>query len=355
MTPFQLMQATYMAVEGITSFFGSILSATLSSNTGRFIRSLASGTPEFHRIIRVVQEIFRAGSLFLSEFRSIRHRRNDDVENSLQVRLGLQHAPNEEAYFQILAQSGSYLQYRDGELLPTSQAFNCPQYRVKKTISFPEGLRGIIIEPVQARPDRMPMMVFQGTDFSNIHNVVDDISKNIAEINSSKYQAKLHTELESLATVHGKRVHLLGHSYGGAVAQRLTALYPQLVGRCTYYNAPGVGEDMVQRYQTNIAAIERYMPRPDVRAYRHINDVVSLIGGAALPTAPGFNVSCGKTKNNISFLEAHSFNTLSTGAPCIDNARSAQDIQAFAQFAEQNRRYLSKAIPLFRLFHKMTA
>ena len=355
MNPLQLMYATYMALEGILSFCGSIATGVLNSDTARFVRSLASGTPELHRIVRVAREVFQMASLFLSELRTIMHRRRDDVEESLQVRLGLEHAPNEEAYFQILAQSASYLRYNDGEILPVSQKFNCPAYRVKKTIAFPEGLRGLVLEPVQKDPRVLPMIVFQGTDPSNIHNVADDTNKNIAELNCTKYRKELEREIEALAIGNDKRIHVLGHSYGGAVAQRLTALYPQLIGRCTYYNAPAVGAEMVQRYQSNISQMEKHIPRPHVRAYRHMNDVVSLLGGAALPTDPGFNLSCGRHRDGISFIAAHGMNTLSTGAPCIDNAQSSENIRKFAEFAERNRRNLSKIIPLYQLIRQATA
>lgn len=355
MNIYQLMTSTYSALEGIASFCSSVVTEVANSQTGRFARSISTGIPELHRIAGVVREIYRVVSVLLSELRTIIHRRNDDVPHSLTVQLGLENAPNLEAYYQILAQSGSYLRYADGEILPRSTQFACPAYRVKKTISFPEGLRGIVIEPVVKAPNQMPMIVFQGTDFRNLHNIADDTNINVAELNVTKYQRQLEKEIEALALEHDSRIHLLGHSYGGAVAQRLTALFPQLVGRCTYYNAPAVGEQAVRTYQRNLSQMEQHMPRPHVRSYRHKNDVASLLGGTPLPTDPGFNLSCGRSEDGISFIEAHSLNTLSTGAPCVDSVQVLRTVRLFSEFAERNRRHLSKVIPLYKHIRRVFA
>ena len=137
-----------------------------------------------------------------------------------QTELALKNAPTQDAYIQILAQKASSCNFQDNHLLPKSEHFNCPTYQVQKTIAYPQGIKAIVVISDQA--SEPPLIAFRGTDTSNPSNVIDDLNVNIGEINCKTYSKELREELELLHKKHG-RIHLTGHSYGGTVAQRLTA------------------------------------------------------------------------------------------------------------------------------------
>lgn len=293
-------------------------------------------------------EMQHIGAVVEHEVRELSRRmRPHEISPRLLVELGLQSAPNKEAYYQILVQEASYLDWQDGTLLMPSDHFVNPLYEVKKTIEFPHGLKALVITSEDA--EEPPIIAFRGTDAQNIHNLMDDVNEHIGEINCEGYARELASELEALALEHG-RVHLIGHSYGGAVVQHLTAKYPQYVARCTYHNAPGCGEKLVRQYYDNLEQILPYMQAPVVVSYRHAKDPASLLGGPNLPADPHMAFTMGSIEDRITHIEAHSFNALSTGALVRPRHVTYPGLEAFARFAEEKRRELARIVPLYRFF-----
>src|SRR5437867_2691674 len=62
-----------------------------------------------------------------------------------QTELALKSAPTKEAYIQILAQKASYCNFKDKHALTKSDHFTCPAYQVQKTISYPNGIKAIVV------------------------------------------------------------------------------------------------------------------------------------------------------------------------------------------------------------------
>ncbi len=283
-------------------------------------------------------------SFIQSEATTIQHRQRSDVPKSLVAELGLRGAPNREAYFQALAQNVSWVDYANGTLLAASDTPGIPRYRVQKTLQYPEGLKAMIV--TSDTPGEAPLMIIRGTVVNNVHNVIDDLHYNIGTLNMDRHGRELARELELLAAEHG-RVHVLGHSYGGAIAQHLTSRHPQLISRCSSYNAPGVGDNIVDTYFRNVARLPEGYPLPEIVSVRHAKDVVSLLGGEHLPESPGRAYTGGSVDDGISYIDAHSYNTLSTGAPhSTTDYRSHDYLRPVASSAERLREGVSRIMPL---------
>ena len=301
----------------------------------------------FAQITQCFREMEEIATILGQEYETLRGRfKKQELSSKLLCELALKSAPNKEAYYQILVQDAAYLDWSDGTILMPSEHFVNPLYQIKKTIEFPHGIKALIITSEDS--NEPPIIAFRGTNARNIHNLMDDLNTHIGELNCTEHERELENELETLAIEHG-RVHIIGHSYGGAVAQRLTARFPQYIARSTYHNAPSVGESVVQEYRHNTAQITPFMDEPLVVSFRHAKDPVSLLGGSSLPTAPHCNFTTGTSQDRISHIDSHSFNTLSTGALVRPYHAVAPGLERFANFAEQRRRSLSQLIPLYRL------
>lgn len=273
------------------------------------------------------------------------------ADSKLFTKLALTTAPNKEAYLQILTQNASYNNWEIGSTLPKSEFFDHANYRVKKIIEYRHGLRALLL--TSDDPEEAPLMVFRGTYGTNIHNLADDVNLNAGELNYTRYRKQLEKEIEQLAIEHG-RIHIMGHSYGGAMAQLLTSKYPQFFKRCTYYNALSVGEKAVREFNRNVAKLPHNMPKPEVWSYRHAKDVPSLLGGASLPTTEGRNYTHGTHRDYVSHIDAHSFNTLSTGARVSNGLNaSSPSLLKNSEFFEKGRREIGRVIPFYKMVQRM--
>jgi len=268
---------------------------------------------------------------------------DSDIPIKLTATLCLSTAPNQEAYDQILAQNCACCAFQKGEHLPLSSNYDCPQYIVRKTLYYPKGIKALILVPQDKAAGLEPKIVFSGTDIFNVHNVIDDLPKEIGSRNFPKFKHVLKSELEAINQEYG-RAHVLGFSYGGTIAQRLTANYPALIARCTRHNSPGVGERKIEKFAKQISLMPEGLEKPKIVSYRHAKDLPSLVGGEGLPCDEGFNFTCGTTKDNLSFLEVHSFNTLSTGAHVKANATVPKDLKRFAKFLDCTRVSIHKVL-----------
>lgn len=258
----------------------------------------------------------------------------------------LKMAPTKEAYFQVLAQDAVYRTWANGQALTPSEHFPNPGYRVEKTIQYPEGIRAISVISEQAK--EAPLLIFQGTDLKNLDNLMDDLNKNIAELNCKKYKKELKGELKRLASTYG-RVHLLGHSYGGTVAQRLTAKHPEFISRCSHYNSPAAGKKAAKKFQKSITKLAKNIAQPEIWSYRHAKDITSLLGGDLLPVTTGRNYTVGSISDAISYIGAHSALSLSTrGSALMANVSPDAQLKNIASFLEKARRGVGKATPLFK-------
>jgi pimeloyl-ACP methyl ester carboxylesterase len=191
-----------------------------------------------------------------------------------------------------------------------------------------------------------PLLIFRGTDPTNIHNLADDLHQHIGEMNCTRYARELEALVEESTLRYG-RLHIMGHSYGGTIAQRLTAKFPHFIKRCTYHNAPACGHNVIQEYFRNIIQLPNNLPAPEVWSYRHAKDVASLLGGSPLPTDIGKNFTTGLVADTISSVDAHSFNSLSTGALLFPDMQAHPTVVEIAKQIEKMRKEASKVLPVY--------
>lgn len=245
----------------------------------------------------------------------------------------LELAPTEEAYFQILAQNGSYKKWETNDLLNPSLQYAGPAFRVEETFHFPHGISGAVL----VAAGHPPIIALRGTDPSNHHNLLDDLQENIGTLNCTRYEGELLALLQRTAAAHG-RIHIMGHSYGGTVAERLTAAHPHLITRCTAYNAPGVGDAVVKQFQENVQKLPHNTAAPTIWTYRHAKDIVSLLGGSHLPASPGCELTAGAPHDQTPLVEAHSLNSLSANVQHFVGCLASQELRAWAASIEGVRR-----------------
>jgi len=342
----EVVQAGKKALKKVTKEVTKVLKSDVTAKVSTFVKNnVLSPLPLFFGTASdSMKELF---SIAEREVSSLKQRINrDDVEPLVMATLALQNAPTLEAYFEVLAQNASYCHFENGTNLPVSPHFADPGFKVEKTLQFPGGVRALVI--VSEQQDVAPLLVFRGTNPSNVHNVADDFNRAIGELNCKRYARELKKELEQLSTRYGQ-VHIMGHSYGGAIAEHLTSEHPQLIQRCTSYNAPGCGQKAIDRFTRRSAKLPRGYVKPQVVSYRHAKDIASLLGSGHLPTDPGRNFTYGSENDGISYIEAHSFNALSVqGLQVRINQQPSRGFTSFASAIEKARKYLSRGIPLYK-------
>lgn len=265
------------------------------------------------------------------------------------VDLALKNAKTQEAYLQILAQQAVYVDYTNGHKLAQSKHFQHSEYQVKKTIRYPEGIKALVI--VQEQGTAPALLVLRGTDVWNIHNIVDNLNPDIGGLNVKKYKEEFKRNLEKLSKLYG-RLHVIGHSYGGTVAQRLTSYFPEYICRCDSHNAPGVGEKAIKKFEKKVKKLPKELTVPLVASYRHAKDVVSLLGGKHLPQNPGMSYTMGSVTDQISHIDAHSFNSLANNAKIEKDIKADSSVSKASSFIEACRKELRVVVPLYKALNK---
>lgn len=298
--------------------------------------------PSLPSFVSAAKEAYDLIGLLRSESGAVVRKVTSKQSNQEQAIKSLKEAPNYEAWLQALTQSYIYCDIPNDTAVPRPQNSTVPDYTLFKTLQFPEGLKAMILVPSSSHGE--PLIVFRGTDPSNLHNLMDDLNNEIGHINYSRFHNVLNAALEGLYLRYGK-IHVTGHSYGGAVAQLFCAHFPQYFSRCTSFNSPGVGKNAVDRYQRNIQNLDN---PPEVWSYRHAKDIVSLLGGTPLPASPHRNYTCSTAQDPISHTDAHSQNSLSMHLPISAGRVATSGLQKAADFVETCRTSLASIIPFYR-------
>lgn len=330
----------------------AFVEAASKTKTGKVIEDIFQGkAPSQALTDSAVQEISKAVSVLKKEASFLGfHLKTADVSTKELCEMALQQAPNLEAYYQILAQQASQCKWPADHKLPQSEAFSCPQFQVKECFDFDVGISGIVVTPVNENSLINPLIIFRGTDSSNINNLIDDIHPEVGELNCKKCKNELKFLIEMTHVTSGKRVHLLGHSYGSAVAQRLTSEYPELVARCTSHGGIRVGEKAAAQFKSKAEELtKKGITPPQVHIYRHAKDVVPHLGTGEIPATPGYDFTVGSVQDKCSVLEAHGLNGLSIpNIPIVVDATPNKTVVETAKVLEQSRKGASHSIPLLQ-------
>ena len=265
----------------VTGAFSAVKSAISSSKIGHFYRTVKEEISEIYN------------KLFSNKV----WKKEDTIKQ-------LENAPTKEAYYQVLAHVAAYEEFQEGERLPAFQKLPNERYIVHRVMQDNFGFKALILAPVDENKKTTPLVIFRGT-VSNIHNLADDANEEIGQMSFQRNRKKIEEEIQNLYNRHGP-VHVLGHSLGGALAQRATSDIPRYIKRCSYYNAPGIGKRGVDLFKKRIQRLPPEISPPKIRSFRHAKDLVSLAGGEHLPTKSGDSYTFGSINDRVSHLAAHS-------------------------------------------------
>jgi hypothetical protein len=124
----------------------------------------------------------------------------------------------------------------------------------------------MLVKP-HAGSDQPPLLVFRGTDFTVLDDLLADLEPNIGMI---KFTANRKLIAELLREAGAPAV-LLGHSLGGALAQLTAAEFPWQVKHLYTFSSPGVAPKVAQASR--------------VPATHHMNsqDIIPEFGEAKTP------------------------------------------------------------------------
>lgn len=126
------------------------------------------------------------------------------------------------------------------------------------------------------------ILAFRGTEPSAPDAIADADTRGIGAKSFVEHREEIGNTLSSLRKTPGKVV-TVGHSLGGALAQRATAAFPSSVDECVTFNSPGVGPDAVAEYKRQSSKIKDKSLAPKITYYVTRGDIVSTAGGARLP------------------------------------------------------------------------
>lgn len=238
------------------------------------------------------------------------------------------HEQEEQEFYQGLALTAAYASWNSGDILEipmeVDKGDQAIHYVCLKQITTKEGLSMTVFKPSsKGQPHYPPLVLFRGTrqlwgerTVLDISNLKDDFSK---EIGSTSFNAARHMiaeQLQKLADNHGPAL-LIGHSLGGAVAQRVVAdnmshfcgekgNLRSVIRGAYLYNAPGVGKAAQRMFETKRKQLERQgIEVPDTVDIFHARDLVHRVGRGHVCTR---RVQLGSSSHPIGkHVKAHFF------------------------------------------------
>lgn len=164
-------------------------------------------------------------------------------------------------------------------------------------------------------PQNPPVLVFRGTDFVGGDAIFSD-SRDIGfpefEINKDSLRNWL-TEIGQDASKNPNQLlpDLIGHSWGGAVAQIAASEFPAISGNVLTFNSPGISQSTVNTFRRTLSRT----PNKTVSHYIVGGDFVSLFGEAFLPGKVFFQTFTDPNINPLTVLAKHRKENLLTTPP----------------------------------------
>jgi hypothetical protein len=208
---------------------------------------------------------------------------------------------------QLMAKS-AYMPFQEGDIIKTSG--NLPDYKLATILENKNGLRALYFVPLRKGtekidPDASPILSFRGTVPRILENVKDDLRTTIGSAAFKASRNEIKELINNKAFKEG--VTLVGHSLGGALAQRVAAEFVMdgNIKNVSHYNAPGVSPHIFEKYNKGLNAlkISRKTP-PTVTNTYDKNDIIRH-AGIHLPSTER-HIFNSKRRADV----AHSMNTI---------------------------------------------
>ncbi|MCU0545855.1 MAG: calcium-binding protein [Oscillatoriaceae cyanobacterium Prado104] len=164
-------------------------------------------------------------------------------------------------------------------------------------------------------PQNPPVLVFRGTDFVG----GDAIFSDGGEIGFPEFQLNRDLLRDWLTQItqnpaknpNGLLPDLVGHSWGGSVAQIAASEFIAISGNVYTFNSPGVSASTVNTFRRNISRA----PGKRIEHYIVGGDFVSLFGGAFLPGRMFLQTFTDPNINPLTTLAKHRTQNLLSSPP----------------------------------------
>ena len=164
-------------------------------------------------------------------------------------------------------------------------------------------------------PQKPPVLVFRGTDFIDGEAIFSD-SRDIGLPEFEKNKDNIQSWLTQIGQDTGKNPSKLlpdvvGHSWGGAVAQIVATEYTSITGDIFTFNSPGVSRSTFNTFRRNLTRVGN----KNVNHYIVSGDFVTLFGEAFLPGKVFLQTFTDPSINPLTVLAKHRTENLLTNPP----------------------------------------
>ena len=164
-------------------------------------------------------------------------------------------------------------------------------------------------------PENPPVLVFRGTDFIGGDAIFSD-SRDIGFPEFEKNRDSIRNWLTEIGQDTGKNPNqllpdIIGHSWGGSVAQIAASEFTLISGNVLTFNSPGISQSTVNTFRRNLSRT----PNKNVSHYIVGGDFVSLFGEAFLPGKVFFQTFTDPNINPLTVLAKHRKENLLTAPP----------------------------------------
>jgi serralysin len=164
-------------------------------------------------------------------------------------------------------------------------------------------------------PQKPPVLVFRGTDFIDGEAIFSD-SRDIGLPEFEKNKDNIQSWLTQIGQDTGKNPSkllpdVIGHSWGGAVAQIVATEYTSITGDIFTFNSPGVSASTFNTFRRNLTRVGN----KNVNHYIVSGDFVTLFGEAFLPGKVFLQTFTDPSINPLTVLAKHRTENLLTNPP----------------------------------------
>ena len=218
------------------------------------------------------------------------------------------------AVYEALAKSIVFLNQKPNAQNEVSRFLDTNDYYIDRIFDDPEtGFYAIGFG--SSDPQKPPVLVFRGTDFIDGEAIFSD-SRDIGLPEFEKNKDNIQSWLTQIGQDTGKNPSKLlpdvvGHSWGGAVAQIVATEYTSITGDIFTFNSPGVSASTFNTFRRNLTRVGN----KNVNHYIVSGDFVSLFGEAFLPGKVFLQSFTDPSINPLTVLAKHRTENLLTNPP----------------------------------------
>ena len=218
------------------------------------------------------------------------------------------------AVYEALAKSIVFLTQKPNAQNEVSRFLDTNAYYIDRIFDDPEtGFYAIGFGSSDSQ--KPPVLVFRGTDFIDGEAIFSD-SRDIGLPEFENNKDNIQSWLTQIGQDTGKNPSkllpdVIGHSWGGAVAQIVATEYTSITGDIFTFNSPGVSASTFNTFRRNLSRVGN----KNVNHYIVSGDFVSLFGEAFLPGKVFLQTFIDPSINPLTVLAKHRTENLLTNPP----------------------------------------